>query len=61
MLYWAQEQNLQNAKNNGVEKAEIADIITHIAFYVGWPKAWAAFNMAKEVWQDKAKDASAKG
>lgn len=53
--------HLQNAKNNGVEKAEIADIITHIAFYVGWPKAWAAFNMAKEVWQDKAKDASAKG
>mgnify|MGYP000000004799 FL=1 len=23
---------------------------THAAFYVGWPKAWAVFNMAKEVW-----------
>lgn len=25
-------------------------MITHAAFYIGWPKAWAVFNMAKEVW-----------
>ena len=31
---------------------EIAAIITHVAFYAGWPKAWAVFNLAKEVWQD---------
>lgn len=31
-----------NAKNNGVTKEEMAGIITHIAFYVGWPKAWTA-------------------
>ena len=31
-------------------KEEIAEILTHAAFYVGWPKAWAAFRMAKEVW-----------
>lgn len=42
--------HLQNAKKNGVSKKEIAAIITHIAFYVGWPKAWAAFNLAKEIW-----------
>lgn len=30
---------------------EIAAIITHVAFYVGWPKGWAVFNLAKEVWQ----------
>lgn len=23
----------------------IAEIITHIGFYAGWPKAWAAFNL----------------
>ena len=44
--------HLENAKKNGVSKDEIAAIITHAAFYAGWPKAWAVFNMAKEVWQD---------
>lgn len=44
--------HLQNAKNNGVTKKEIAAIITNTAFYAGWPKAWAAFNLAKDVWTD---------
>lgn len=44
--------HLQNAKNNGVTKKEIAAVITHTAFYVGWPKAWAVFNMAKKIWKD---------
>ena len=45
--------HLQNAKNHGVTKAEIAAAITHTAFYAGWPKAWATINLAKEVWTDK--------
>ncbi len=45
--------HLQNAKNHGVTKAEAAAIITNTAFYAGWPKAWAAFNLAKEVWNDE--------
>ena len=44
--------HLQNAKDHGVTQKEIAAIITHVAFYAGWPKAWAVFNLAKEVWQD---------
>ena len=44
--------HLQNAKNNGVTKEEIAASITHAAFYAGWPKAWETFNLAKEVWKD---------
>jgi len=44
--------HLENAKNNGVTKEEIAAIITHNAFYAGWPKAWAVFNLAKTVWTD---------
>ena len=44
--------HLQNAKNHGVTKEEIAAIITNTSFYAGWPKAWAAFNLAKEVWSD---------
>lgn len=42
--------HILNAKNNGVSKEEFAEAITHIAFYVGWPKAWAAFRMAKEIY-----------
>ena len=55
------QYHLQSAKNNGVTKAEIAEILTHAAFYAGWPKAWAAFRMAKEVWaeDDVADDAKA--
>lgn len=45
--------HLQNAKNHGVSKEEIAAIITHTAFYSGWPKAWAVFNLAKEVWNEQ--------
>lgn len=45
--------HLQNAKNHGVTKGEIAEILTHAAFYAGWPKAWAAFRMAKEVWEEE--------
>lgn len=46
--------HLQNAKEHGVTKSEIAAILTHVAFYAGWPKAWAAFNQAKEVWNEEA-------
>jgi len=45
--------HLQNAKNNGVSREEMAAAITHTAFYAGWPKAWATFRLAKEVWTDK--------
>ncbi|QNQ83650.1 cupin domain-containing protein [Lactobacillus sp. PV037] len=48
--------HLQTAKNNGITRKEIAAIITHAAFYAGWPVAWSAFNMAKEVWADEKTD-----
>ncbi len=44
--------HLQNAKDHGVSRKEIAAIVTHTAFYAGWPKAWAVFSLAKEVWTD---------
>ena len=43
--------HLANAKKHGVTQEEIAEILTHAAFYAGWPKAWAAFRMAKEIWE----------
>ncbi len=44
--------HLENAKKNGITREEIAEILTHAAFYAGWSKAWAAFRMAKEVWSE---------
>ena len=44
--------HLQNTKANGVTKEEIAATITHTAFYAGWPKGWAVFNLAKDIWTD---------
>ncbi|MGN1245262.1 MAG: carboxymuconolactone decarboxylase family protein [Muribaculaceae bacterium] len=52
--------HLQEAKKNGITRTEIAEIITHIAFYAGWPKAWAAFRLAKEVWVEDTSAADAK-
>ncbi len=53
--------HLQTAKQNGITRTEIAEILTHIGFYAGWPKAWAAFRLAKEVWNEdtSAQDAKA--
>lgn len=52
--------HLQSAKKNGITRTEISEIITHIAFYAGWPKAWAAFRLAKDVWADDANGDDAK-
>lgn len=54
--------HLQSAKKNGVTKAEMAEVITQLGFYAGWPKAWVAFNLAKEVYNEPAaKDTERKG
>lgn len=47
------EYHLATAKKNGITKTEIAEIVTHAAFYMGWPKAWAVFRMAKEIWTEE--------
>lgn len=46
------KHHLMNARKNGITKEEMAEIITHAAFYAGWPNAWAVFNMAKEVYSE---------
>lgn len=45
------EAHLKIGKQNGITKEEIAEIITHLSFYVGWPKAWLAFDVAKKVYE----------
>ena len=52
--------HLQNAKAHGVTKEEIAAVITHATMYVGWPKGWAVFRLAKEIWNEEARAVSDK-
>lgn len=42
--------HIQTAKTNGVTKDEMVEVITQLGFYAGWPKAWEAFGMAKDVY-----------
>ncbi len=54
------KHHLIEAKKNGITREEIAEILTHNAFYAGWPKAWAAFRLAKEIWAEETPAADAK-
>ena len=43
--------HLQRALANGVTKEELSEVITHLAFYAGWPAAMSAANIAREVFE----------
>ena len=43
--------HLERALENGVTKDEIIELITHLAFYSGWPTAMSAVLLAKDVFQ----------
>lgn len=47
------EYHIMHAKENGITAEEMAEAITHIAFYAGWPKAWSAFNYAKKIYTEE--------
>lgn len=42
--------HIESAKKNGVTAEEMAELLTQLAFYAGWPNAWAALKYAKEVY-----------
>lgn len=44
------EHHVATAKKNGVTAREMAAILTHVAFYAGWPNAWAAFRVVLKVY-----------
>jgi 4-carboxymuconolactone decarboxylase len=45
--------HLNRALDNGVSKTEIGEIITHLAFYAGWPAAMTAAQIAKDVFDKR--------
>lgn len=44
--------HVSNARNHSVTKVEMVEAITHLAFYIGWPNAWAAFPIVREVYKE---------
>ena len=47
--------HLNIGMNNGLTQAEIAEAITHLAFYVGWPNVFSAMPVAKDVFEKRPK------
>ena len=50
---FACQYQMQEAKKNGVTKEKMAEILTHQAFYAGWPNVWAAFNSMKKAYVEE--------
>lgn len=48
--------HLLTAKKNGLTKEEMVSLLTQLGFYAGWPNAWAAFRLAKEVYAEDKED-----
>lgn len=48
--------HLPLARQNGLTADEIVEVITHLAFYTGWPKAMSAMAVAKKVFESDADD-----
>jgi 4-carboxymuconolactone decarboxylase len=45
--------HLNRAMDNGLTQSQAAEVITHLAFYVGWPNAMSALPVAKEVFEKR--------
>src|SRR5207253_9665570 len=45
--------HLKKAKENGLTETELKEVITHLAFYAGWPKAMSAIAVAKHVFGEE--------
>ena len=50
------KRHLEMGKENGVTKNEAIEIVTQLAFYTGWPRAWTVFPMIKEVFGENETD-----
>jgi 4-carboxymuconolactone decarboxylase len=47
--------HLNRAMDNGLTQAQAAEVITHLAFYAGWPNAFSALPVAKEVFEKRTR------
>ena len=52
-LYPQLKSHLILGKEHGITKEEAVEIVTQLAFYCGWPKAWSTFPLIEEVWPEE--------
>ena len=45
--------HLELGKAHGITKEEAVEVVTQLAFYCGWPKAWSTFPMIAEIWDSE--------
>jgi 4-carboxymuconolactone decarboxylase len=48
------EINLTRAMDNGLTEPQVSQVLTHLAFYAGWPNVFSAMPVAKEVFEKAA-------
>ena len=47
--------HLNRAMDNGLTQAQAPEVITHLAFYVGWPNAFSVLPVAKDIFEKRAR------
>jgi 4-carboxymuconolactone decarboxylase len=47
--------HLNRAMDNGLTQEQAAEVITHLAFYAGWPNAFSALPVAKDVFEKRVR------
>lgn len=52
-LYPQLKSHLILGREHGITREEAVEIVTQLAFYCGWPKAWSTFPMIEEVWPEE--------
>ncbi len=46
------KSHIQMGKEHGITKEELVEVVTQLAFYCGWPKAWSTFPIIEEIYGD---------
>jgi len=52
-LYPQVKSHLIMGKEHGLKKEEVVEMVTQLAFYCGWPKAWSVFPLVEEVYNEE--------
>ncbi len=52
-LYPQLKAHLAIGRDHGITKQEAVEIVTQLAFYCGWPKAWSTFPLIREVYGEE--------
>jgi 4-carboxymuconolactone decarboxylase len=55
IVHAVQAQCLNRAMDNGLTQSQATEVLTHVAFYAGWPNAFSVLPVVKEVFEKRQK------